>query len=82
MSERPILQICSWCLPQRIRVLNLPEEFKDGRAIRFQMDGNGAPASAYTIEQGKVYEFQLSHGICPECDKKFRHTAKMPARVM
>jgi hypothetical protein len=40
MTDAEIVQICSWCLPGKIRVLNMPD------SAHFTLNAKGYPVSA------------------------------------
>jgi hypothetical protein len=79
-QSRPaqIVQLCSWCLPQTIRVLGPALGVEAAARISFELDSKGFPKSAWTFVGGEFQDLKLSHGICPECRKKF---CAEPARV-
>jgi hypothetical protein len=68
-----ILQICSWCLPQKIKVLGQLLTLAPGETVSFEIDGStGCPKSAWKTSGGQRRELSLSHGICSECAAKIR----------
>jgi hypothetical protein len=69
---REILQICSWCLPHKIRILGEPLTLEPGARLSFEVDGHGMPTNAWMFTGGEFHSFKLSHGICPECARKLR----------
>lgn len=78
-----IVQICSWCQPKKIRVLNRVPLAR-GEGLDFKMSKETGLAIAVTrIRLGSEEEtfLQLSHGICPECKAKFmaKRVAAAPA---
>jgi hypothetical protein len=66
-----LVTICSWCLPEKIRVLRAPLSVGAAPVISFELDGKGFPKSAHTILRGEVHDLRVSHGICPDCSKRF-----------
>jgi hypothetical protein len=71
-EAREILQICAWCLPRTIRILGQPIVLAPGAKLEFEIDGKtGCPIAAWTTADGRLHEYKLSHGICPECAAKF-----------
>jgi len=68
MSAAEIIQVCSWCLPMKITVLNpMP---RPGELSLF-VDARGL----YKVTRGRgphAIDLQISHGICPEHAAKFR----------
>jgi hypothetical protein len=78
-QSQQIVQICSWCLPRTIRVLGAPLGVEAAARISFELDDRGFPKSAHTIVAGVVHDLKLSHGICPDCARRFHHA--VPSRV-
>lgn len=72
MPVRFKVQICSWCLPQTIRVLGTPLGVEAAARLSFELDAKGFPKSAHTIVRGEIHDLILSHGICPGCAHKLR----------
>jgi hypothetical protein len=61
-----VIQICSWCLPQTVRVLN-GGLIAPHSSLRFHFDKSGLLLFKVTkVVDGMETELVISHGICPE----------------
>ena len=75
-SKEPqeIVQICAWCLPQRINILD-GGDLEPGETMEVQLGFTGKKVTVRKGTPGWMRHLTVSHGICPECAAKERARA-------